>query len=229
MTAMVDTPVKTITDQVCDRLRSELLAGGHSAGTALREEELATRFGVSRHPIRKVLQQLTLEGLLHAKPNCGAVVADSQLEHVEGLLTPMRVQLELYALRRVFPVLEAAHRMEWQSILRRMERACEEQDVQAILDQDVAFHQRLLVVSGLEEMIPVWQSIYGRMRDYHRHGNETLDDLRCIAYGHQKLIDSLFGGDLDRASADWKSHLENGEFNHKARQAWQRQQRRMKG
>jgi len=229
MAATNPLPIRTVAGQVCDQLRSELLAGTHPAGTSLREEEMASRFGVSRHPVRKALHQLALEGLLHAKPNCGAVVADSPLEHVEGLLTPLRVQLELYALQLAFPQLTDEHHAEWRLILRRMERACEDEDAQAILDQDVALHQKLLIVAGLEGMIPVWQSIYGRMRDYHRHGNATLDDLRCIAYGHQKLIDSLFGGNLDRASTDWKSHLENGEFNHKARQAWQRQQRRLKG
>jgi len=102
----------TIAEQVGDALRAELLAGEHGAGTPLREEELATRFGVSRHPIRKVLQQLTLEGLLTSKANCGVVVADSTAEHVQGLLTPMRQQLELYALGLALQKLTPALRAE---------------------------------------------------------------------------------------------------------------------
>jgi len=218
-------PIRTVAGQVCDRLRSELLAGTHPAGTSLREEDMATRFGVSRHPVRKALHQLSLEGLLHAKPNCGAVVADSQLEHVEGLLTPLRVQLELYALELAFPKLTDEHRKEWQLILRRMERACEDRDAQAILDQDVALHQKVMIVAGLEGMIPIWQSIYGRMRDYHRQGNANLDNLRIIAFVHKRLVESLFSGDLLQASSDWKSHLENGEFNTRAMAAWRRLQR----
>ena len=82
MPAVAEISVRTIADQVCDLLRSELLAGGYEAGSAMREEELAARFGVSRHPIRKALQKLSLEGLLTAKPNRGVVVAASQKEHV---------------------------------------------------------------------------------------------------------------------------------------------------
>ena len=224
MAATNQLPIRTVAGQVCDRLRSELLAGTHPAGTSLREEEMATRFGVSRHPVRKALHQLALEGLLHAKPNCGAVVADSQLEHVEGLLTPLRVQLELYALQLSFPKLTDEHHKEWRLILRQMERACEDEDAQAILDQDVALHQKLMIVAGLEGMIPVWQSIFGRMRDYHRQSNDNLDDLRFVAFGHKRLIDSLFSGDLAKALSDWKSHLENGEFNTRAKAAWYRSQ-----
>ena len=222
MAATNQLPIRTVAGQVCDRLRSELLAGTHPAGTSLREVEMASRFGVSRHPVRKALHQLALEGLLHAKPNCGAVVADSQLEHVEGLLTPLRVQIELYALQLAFSRLTDEHHKEWQLILRRMERACEDENAQSILDQDVALHQQLMIVAGLEEMIPVWQSIYGRMRDYHRQSNSSLDDLRFVAFGHKRLIESLFSGDLTKALSDWKSHLENGEFNTRAKAAWRR-------
>ena len=81
-------------------------------GDALRAELLATRFGVSRHPIRKVLQQLTLEGLLSSKANCGVIVADCTAEHVQGLLTPMRQQLELYALGLALQKLTPALRAE---------------------------------------------------------------------------------------------------------------------
>jgi DNA-binding GntR family transcriptional regulator len=217
-------PVKTIADQVCDLLRSELLSGNYVAGSAMREEELAARFGVSRHPIRKALQKLSLEGLLTSKPNCGVVVAASQTEHVEGLLTPMRKQLELYALELAASRLTEQHRRVWQTIVRRMQRAGEDQNSQEVLDLDSEFHQHLLIVAGLQEMIPVWQGIYGRMRDYHQEGNAQLSDLRFVAFAHGLLIDSLFSGRMSKVRADWESHLSNGDFNKRAMSAWLRQQ-----
>lgn len=223
MSAVLGMSARTVADQIGDRLRSELLAGAYPIGKPLREEELARHFGVSRHPIRKALQKLTLEGLLNARPNCGVVVATSQREHVEGLLTPMRKQLELYALQLAFPKLNGAQRGEWQTILRRMQRAGEDQNAQEVLGHDAAFHQQLLIAAGLEEMIPVWQGIYARMRDYHQQGNREYPDLRVVAYVHNRLIESLFSGDLQRARIDWDSHLENGDFNKRAKTSWQRQ------
>lgn len=226
MPAVMDTAVRTVAEQVCDRLRSELLAGQHAPESPLREEEVAERFGVSRHPIRKVFQKLTLEGLLTAKANCGVVVAKPPVEHVEGLLTPLRVQLELYALKLAFPRLNADDRKAWEAIVRRMEHACEDRDAQAVLDHDAAFHQQLLRIAELESMLPLWQAIYGRMRDHHRLGNARHEDMRPIAYGHRRLIDSLFCGDLPKAAADWQSHLENGAFNIQTLKLWESEQSR---
>lgn len=56
MNAILEPTVKTVAEQVCDRLRSLLMAGIYEVGKPLREEELAARFGVSRHPIRKALK-----------------------------------------------------------------------------------------------------------------------------------------------------------------------------
>ncbi len=221
--------VQTIAEQVGDTLRAELLAGEHGVGVPLREEELAARFGVSRHPIRKVLQQLTIEGLLKSKPNCGVVVADSTSEHIPGLLTPMRQQLELYALGRALPKLTAVHRAEWERGLTKMRHAADDQNQQEVLRQDAAFHQMILTAAELTEFLPVWQGIFSRMRDYHEQGNSQLDDLQAIVHVHEGLLKSFFSGDEKQAATDLRSHLENGEFNQRLLRQWRRRAANQRG
>ena len=63
---------RTIREQVANEIRADVLSGRLSAGTDLREQTLAEKYGVSRGPIRDALLQLTQEGLLEAKPNCSA-------------------------------------------------------------------------------------------------------------------------------------------------------------
>ena len=225
MSGLLSSPVRTVSDQVCNQLRVELLSGAFSPGIRMREEELAIRFGVSRHPIRKAIQKLTQEGLLQYKSNCGVVVAIPSNEHVEGLLTPMRKQLEVYALRRAFPKLSEL-RGDWESIVLRMARAGEDQDEQASLDSDASFHQMILVSAGMEEMISLWQGIFSRMRDYHRRSHAQQNDLRCVAFVHRTLLDSFFSGDMEVACSNLASHIEGTEFHRKTILAWTRHNER---
>lgn len=51
------------------------------------------------------------------------------------------------------------------------------------------------------------------MREYHVQSNSKLDDLRVVAFVHERLLESFFSGDEEQALADLNSHLENGEFN----------------
>ncbi len=217
---------KSISEQITDRLRQEILAGEFQPGCPLRESELADRYQVSRHPIRKVLQQLTLEGLLVSKPNCGASVAAESSEHVADLLTPMRVQLELYALRRISSDHLKEHRSGWEKVVRQMARAAEDRDEQAILNLDAEFHQRLLIAAGMEDFIPLWLAIYSRMRGHHRQSNQRLIDLSFVSFVHERLLQSFLTKDIDSSSKDLQSHLENTDFNRKAQAIWVRRKQK---
>jgi DNA-binding GntR family transcriptional regulator len=211
---------KSISEQITDRLRQQILAGEFQPGCPLREGEIADRYQVSRHPVRKVLQQLTLEGLLVSKPNCGVSVAAETSEHVAELLTPMRVQLELYALRRISSDHFKDHLSDWGKMIRLMARAAEDKDEQAILSLDAEFHQRLLIAAGIEDFIPLWFAIYGRMRGHHRQSNRRLVDLSYVPFVHERLLQSFLTKDIESSSKDLQSHLENTDFNRKAQAIW---------
>jgi DNA-binding GntR family transcriptional regulator len=62
---------KEIRDRIC------LLT--YPPGTVLREADFANEFGVSRTPVRQVLQRLQFEGLVEAKNGVGTIVTGVQL------------------------------------------------------------------------------------------------------------------------------------------------------
>jgi len=214
------TPVRSVRDQIVIRLRGELLSGQHAPGTALREEGLAERFGVSRMPIRNALQQLVHEGLLVAKRNCGVTVALPPGEVVTGLLNPLRVQIETYALRLGLPRMTADQFDGLQAIIEEMASACRRKDDATVIDNDFAFHQFLLTAAGLDDIIPIWKGVTARMRDFHIQGNRNHPDYGFIPFVHETLIGVFRAGDVDAAVRDLTSHIQNGEFNKNAIQAW---------
>src|SRR5439155_23374389 len=82
-----------------DELTAEILAGGLSPGSALRQDLLAKRFGVSRTPVREALYRLVAYGLATFQPNLGfRVRAFSGLEYLEALT--IRSRLEAVAAER---------------------------------------------------------------------------------------------------------------------------------
>jgi DNA-binding GntR family transcriptional regulator len=64
----------TTSTAVTQLLRQSLDRGRWASGEALRQEEIAAEFGVSRVPVREALFQLQAEGLLHMVPNKGMYV-----------------------------------------------------------------------------------------------------------------------------------------------------------
>ncbi len=93
---------KTTSSWLFEELRADIIAGRYPAGKAIRQEEIATRFEVSRMPVREVFRLLEAEGLVELRPHRGVVV--TELDEDEALeIFETRVALEILAVRRSFP------------------------------------------------------------------------------------------------------------------------------
>jgi DNA-binding GntR family transcriptional regulator len=70
------TPVTatSLADEIAFRLRSDILEGVLPLGARLQQDELCSRFGVSRTPVREALRQLQALNLITLAPSRGATV-----------------------------------------------------------------------------------------------------------------------------------------------------------
>src|SRR6186997_3197471 len=114
------TVFRTIREQIVEQLRKEVLSGRLTEGESLREESLARRFGVSRGPIRDALLQLTQEGLLISRPNCGAKVAPGPSDVIQPLVIATRRQIEGFALDLVCDELTEPDLQAIEALLNRL-------------------------------------------------------------------------------------------------------------
>lgn len=188
-------PIRTVREQITDRLRHAILSGRFAAGQRLKEVELAGEFGVSRGPVRDALLQLTKEGVLEYRPNCGVEVAATARDDVRRLLVVLRRQIEAHALRAVVPTLTPADLTEWRSILERLRAACEADDIAAVVEHDMAFHRWVIDRVGDADLAGIWLPITMRMRlVYSRH--RSLND---VYPEHARVWRAAKRGDVDAA------------------------------
>ncbi len=89
----------TVAESVARALRKAIIDGALRGGSAIRQEEVARAFGVSRVPVREALLKLEGEGLVATHPRRGVVVTMLSTDDFEEILE-MRFALESLALRR---------------------------------------------------------------------------------------------------------------------------------
>lgn len=74
--------------QIAERLEGEIASGALPPGTRLpTEAELAERFGVNRHTLRRALSVLSEQGLIEATPGRGTFVHEPPLRYPIGART----------------------------------------------------------------------------------------------------------------------------------------------
>jgi DNA-binding GntR family transcriptional regulator len=193
----------TTVDTVASALRAGLHAGRWQPGAALRQEELAAEFGVSRIPIREALSRLQSEGLLVVEPNRGAFVPVLTAADVTEVFD-LRVLLEVDALRRAVPAHTPRSLRHLEAVQRELDA---EDDVVLWLAADAAFHAALYAPSGRPrtlEMIATLRAVVARL--YRAHLSPST---RRGAWNdeHHALLASVEGRDVDRAIAVLTQHL----------------------
>lgn len=72
-------------NQIYEKIRQDILDDKYTRGQSLVEQKLAKEFGVSRTPIREVLRQLELDGLVESIPNRGVFVVGITHEDINHI------------------------------------------------------------------------------------------------------------------------------------------------
>ena len=181
-------------EAIIEELRDDILSGRVADGDRLSEMSLAERFGTSRGPIREALQQLTLEGLLLAKRNCGVTVAPAAPKAIRELVVPLRRTIEVYALREFFDDISEDDFRLWDDLLRRLKIACRKKDFAATAELDIAFHRSLLVRAGQPDLLMLWQTMVGRIRTHFRKSHTRYQDLMGVYREHRDIVETFRAG-----------------------------------
>jgi len=200
--------VRSVREQITDRIRDYLLCGQIPAGERLSEAKLAENFGVSRGPIRESLVQLTSEGLLVSKPNCGVVVAPEPSGEIQEVIVPIRKSIEVYALKSIFDSLSSRDFRDWDELLHRLKLACRDADENLIVLCDIEFHRSILQRAGNADLLAVWQSILVRVRGhFQRAVHRYRGSLGEVYREHQELVEIFRTGDKEASLKALEEHI----------------------
>ena len=193
---MADRPVyRTMREQIADRIRSDVLSGRIESGTSLREIPLAKQYGVSRAPVRDALLQLTHEGLLEAKPNCGVRVSAPIQEDLQPLIVQLRRKIESFALELAFENFNEEDIVALDETVEGLKKACHEQDMANIVHFDMALHRYIIEAAGSSELVSIWLPIVSRMWLHYSRHRDLMESYR----EHAEIVKAI--REKDRAAA----------------------------
>jgi DNA-binding GntR family transcriptional regulator len=82
-----------LVDRLAATIQARVLSGEFASGSRLRQESLATEFGVSRTPVREALRKLQAAGIVQLEPHRGAKVRGPSAREVREAYE-VRAELE---------------------------------------------------------------------------------------------------------------------------------------
>lgn len=190
-------------EQISHRLRVDIISGAIGNGTHLAEDSLASRFDVSRGPIRDALRQLESEGLVENRRK-RLYVSFRGLPDIEELYS-LRENLESMALRLAVERATGNGLDDVQRFVDTMATAAREGDTDSFDQADMEFHTSFYRLSGHRRLAEAW-------RPYQRTFEVLLEmsntpDMHAAVVDHQEFLDIVRGGDADAALTRLHDHL----------------------
>ncbi|MGE0802727.1 MAG: GntR family transcriptional regulator [Lautropia sp.] len=188
---------------VVNALRQEIICGRLSPGTRLRQDAVASRFGVSQTVAREAFKDLVRESLLVAEPRRGVSVAlMSPLEADE--MTRLRTLVESQALAWAIPNMG---RDDFESAERLMQELDRAETVDALIALNAQFHRVLYVPCHRARTLMLIETLRLGFERYLRHTWESTSHLRQSQQEHRMLVSLCQQRDIEGACALLRQHI----------------------
>lgn len=188
-----------------ERLRSAILDGRLPPGTALRQQELASLFGVSRMPVREALRQLEAQSLLQVVMHKGAVVAPLIGEDAVDTYA-LRVLLETEALRQSIPLLDDDDIAQARGYIQQLENETRHAEIGRL---NRLFHMSLYSKAGNQKLLRLIEIELNEEERFLRFHLSSMGLGKLTQDDHIALTDAASDKLVDEAVRLLEAHLNN--------------------
>lgn len=189
-----------------DEIENGIVTGEFEPGVRLDEIQLATRYGVSRTPIREALMQLNAIGLVDIRPRRGAIVVDPAPQRIFEMfevMAEMEGMAGALAARR--------HTDDDRKAILAAHQQCE----QAVISEDTdryyydneLFHRTIYAASHSGFLEEQCIALHRRLRPYRRLQLRVRNRMKASFKEHDGIVAAILAGDADAARSALRDHI----------------------
>lgn len=198
-------PRSNLADTAYRQLKDDIFGFVLLPGERFSENEIATRLGVSRTPVREALYKLQREGYIDVAPQSGWNVRPFDFDVFEDLYD-LRTVLELAAAKRMcsaerVPEIEALKRVWVVPATKRLS------DPWQVAQLDERFHETIVKAAGNREMSRVHHEITERIRIIRRLDFTEPERIRHTYEEHAAIVRALFARSYREAKLLLTAHI----------------------
>lgn len=200
---------RSLTSLVQQEIERMILTGQIKAGERLNEQNLATKLGVSRGPIREATRGLERAGLVTAVVNHGVYVRKVSREEVFELYD-IRALLNGFACHRLAKTATDEQRKHLARLVSRMDSAAKAGNSTTYYALNLEFHDALLRFAGNGRAKQIDESLIKEMHLFRQRSLVAPASMRESNAEHQAIVTAIAAGDAEAARRVGEAHARGG-------------------
>lgn len=193
-------------DRIADDIEGLIVDGTFADGDRLDEVQLASRFSVSRTPVREALLRLAQSGLVEQIPRRGVFVRQpGPVELIE--MFEVMAELEAVCAKLAASRISDAALAELKETNRRCQLVVEQQDTDGYYRENERFHAILYRQSGNSFLEQECLRLQRRLQPFRRLQLRVRGRLKQSMSEHEAIVAAIEAGDGEEAAKIICAHV----------------------
>ena len=197
---------RPLAEQVRRTLSDEILSGQLLPGTRLDEIALATRFGVSRTPVREALREMTSAGLVEHQHRRGVFVIEIPEQQLAKMFE-YAAEMETICARMAARKMTRAEREELLAIHLDSHVHVVDGDVDAYDAANLRFHEHLFRGCHNSFLFEAAMAARSRVLAFRRAQFQVQDRLASSFAEHSTIVMAIVRGESELAAQQIRDHV----------------------
>lgn len=197
----------TQSNQLAQQLEEMIFSGQLRPGEKLEEAMLATRFGVSRTPVREAIQRLVATGMVEVRRRKGTIVTQLTMPRLIGMIE-MMAEMDILAARLSARRASAEERDSLRAILERSAEAVGDQQAYTRLNRE--FHWALYSATHNRYLEDVALRTWKVLQPYRNFRLDQPSRRQDSLAEHRAIYEAIRTSDGDLAARHMASHVKVG-------------------
>ena len=199
----------TLSDLVQEEILRRIKTGELEAGAKLNEVDFAQHLRISRSPVREAFRALEEAGLARLEKNRGVFIREiSDEEAVE--LYQVRAGLDEMAGRLLAATITDRQLKELRAALDALEASSISGGVNHYFPLNIAFHDRLVEMTGNTTLLALYRQVVNRMHLRRRRGFSSSGSSAASHEEHRTILAALATRDADATALAMRKHVLSG-------------------
>lgn len=201
----------TLSDQIYEYLRGEILTGRLAPGERLDLGELVAQLKVSKMPVKEAIGKLATEGLVDVQAQRGTFVSRVEPRELEETFA-VRCALEVLAGELAIARIQKSDLQKLNQLIAEMEQSTSQTDVGRHLGLNFQFHGLLVELSDNRKLI----ELYHRLRTpiqiagIHYRSETWVERVAKEQKEHRAIVRALEQKDAAAVSRAIREHIKRG-------------------
>ena len=188
-------------------LKADIVSMRRKPGEAIVEREIASRYGVSRTPVREAILRLADEALIDIFPQSGTFVSKIPLGALpEAIL--IRKSLEQVTAGHAAQTAGPKQVVELHDLIERQRRMQRAGDRERFHQADEAFHAKIAELAGHPGIWALIQQVKVQVDRFRRLTLPVPGRMARVLREHAAIVKAIEAGDPARAANAMAAHLD---------------------